>query len=70
MFNYQNCIIKGILYQFIIGIYILFIKKETPEGVPFIWLTIKLELVVKVNTIEIVLISTSLIFPIEAVVSS
>lgn len=34
--NYQNSIIKGILYQLIIGIYILIIKKETPEGVSFI----------------------------------
>lgn len=28
--------IKGILYQFIIGLYMLSTKKETPEGVPFI----------------------------------
>ena len=45
-------------------------KKETPKGVSFVFATIKLELVVKVNTVEIVLISTNLIFPIEAIVSS
>ena len=69
MFNYQNCIIKGILYQLIIGIYILIIKKETPEGVSFIWLTIKLEFVVKVCTVEVVKILTGLSFPVETVVS-
>ena len=69
MFNYQNCIIKGILYQLIIGIYILIIKKETPEGVSFIWLTIKLEFVVKVCTVEVGKISTVLSFPVETVVS-
>ena len=61
--------IKGILYQLIIEIYILSIKKETPEGVPFIWLTIKLEFVVKVCTVEVVFICTVLSFPVETVVS-
>ena len=43
-------------------------KKETPEGVSFIWLTIKLEFVVKVCTVEVSFVVTSLIFPVEAVV--
>ena len=68
--NYQNSIIKGILYQLIIGIYILIIKKETPEGVSFIWLTIKLEFVVKFCTVEVSFVSFSAVscFPVEAIV--
>ena len=45
-------------------------KKETPEGVSFICVTIKLEFVVKVCTVEVVFISTVLRFPVETVVSS
>ena len=67
--NYQNSIIKGILYQLIIENYILIIKKETPKGVSFIWLTIKLEFVVKVCTVEVGKIFIGLSFPVETVVS-
>ena len=45
-------------------------KKETPEGVPFIFVTIKLEFVVKFCTVEVTKIFTVVLslFPVEAVV--
>ena len=61
--------IKSLIYQFHIALYILRTKKETPEGVSFVLITIKLEFVVKVCTVEVSFIITVLIFPIKTVVS-
>ena len=60
--------IKSLIYQFHIALYILHQKKETPEGVSFVLITIKLEFVVKVCTVEVSFVVASLIFPVEAVV--
>ena len=66
--NYQNSIIKGILYQFVIEICIKHKKRDSRRSL-FCIDNYQIEFVVKVCTVEVRFVVTVLVFPVETVVS-